>query len=72
MRHKNITDPKRSTRFFLITVPQSELFQITFEKITRYLLYLRGLRDITRPGPISLSNYFLLPLPDLKFSELIG
>ena len=58
--------------FFEITVTRFELFRINFKKVTRYPLYLCELHDITRLRPLSLSNYFLLPLPDLKYSELIG
>ena len=73
MRHKNITYPKNFyPNYFQITVARSEFFSNEFRKITRYLLYLCELRDITRQGPLPLSNYFISPLPDLKFSELIG
>ena len=70
---KTLPTRKNSTRIiFEITVTRFEFFRINFGKVTRYLLFLCELRDITRLEPRALPNYFLLPLPDLKFSELIG
>ena len=73
IRHKHISYPKKiCSNYFLITVARFEISRINFRKLPRYLLHLCELRDSTRLGPLSLLNYFSLPLPGLKFSELIG
>ena len=66
--HENITYPKKIySNYFPTTVSRFRFLRINFWKITRYLLHLCELYDITRLGSLSLSNYFLLPLPDFIF-----
>ena len=68
------TLPTRKKYFriiFRLPFHDFDFFELILE-ITRYLLHLCELCDITRLGPLSLLNYFLLPLPDSNFSELIG
>ena len=65
---KRLNARKISTRILvLIALTRFELFQKQSWKMTRYLLSLCGLRDTPRLGPLSLSNYILLPLPDFMF-----
>ena len=66
--------PEKFLPEFVLKLPLHDLRFFEFWRITRYLLYLCELRDIifTRLGSLPWSNDFLLPLPDLKFSESIG
>ena len=58
------------SNYFPVTVSRFRFLRINFRNITRYLLHLCELCDITRLGPLSLSNYFLLPLPDFEFFRI--